>query len=647
VFAKANGGDRILLAAGDYGSFAAGVKDSTVTLTPQPGATATIALMFNPAANVRIDGLTISDLAFEGATHDITVENSLFTGHAVVRSDQMVDADIVFDHNRHPNIDVCDQCFEGRLEVVGLRDEPSGVTIENSVFGPGGDADGVQIGANGVRVLDNEFVGIRQISGPHTDSLQLYGQTNTVISGNYFHNFDTAIMAPDGGTDERITDNLFLSSGRYRPAIQLGSHHGTLFAHNLTLNIDVLADAKVDGAPGSGNVLRDNVIVNGTISTPEDMCIECVVDSNLFTRDPVGSHAVVGDPVYAGGDDPQGYAAYTLAPDSPGAGTASDGGDRGIRLSAAAGPPPDPTPTPTPTEAPTETPTSTETPASTGTPAPTETPAATPTETPTSGPSPTPTAAPTPSPTVGPAPTATPTATGTSTATATPTATGTATPDDRPPDVFLPGLAPPSLAVTFSRAGPYAAFAFDEARGSRVTDAMDAADYGALRGVKHTRTARWGRALEFDGKRSQVSIARPPAPGSALTFEAWVRPTGKAAGWRTVVQDGRGADALALFAGDPRGRAAAGFGATRATGAALASGRWAHLALTYDGDTLELYVNGRMAATTPARAATAAGALTIGGGGPGRGFRGQIDDVRIYTRALGADEIRSDMQTPG
>ena len=64
---------------------------------------------------------------------------------------------------------------------------------------------------------------------------------------------------------------------------------------------------------------------------------------------------------------------------------------------------------------------------------------------------------------------------------------------------------------------------------------------------------------------------------------------------------------------------------------------WSHLAATYDGATLRLFVNGAQAASQAftGSIATSTGVLRIGGNGVwGEYFQGRIDEVRIYNRAL-------------
>ncbi len=64
--------------------------------------------------------MTITDLTFSGPTHDVTVANSQFTGQAVIRADEMDNANVVLDGNSHPNISVagCGDCYEGRIQII-------------------------------------------------------------------------------------------------------------------------------------------------------------------------------------------------------------------------------------------------------------------------------------------------------------------------------------------------------------------------------------------------------------------------------------------------------------------------------------------------------------------------------------------------
>ncbi len=75
---------------------------------------------------------------------------------------------------------------------------------------------------------------------------------------------------------------------------------------------------------------------------------------------------------------------------------------------------------------------------------------------------------------------------------------------------------------------------------------------------------------------------------------------------------------------------------------------WTHLAVTYDGTTERLYVNGTQAGTLAAAGTIAPsnGVLRIGGNNIwSEWFQGRIDEVRVYNRALTAAELGVDMTT--
>ena len=70
---------------------------------------------------------------------------------------------------------------------------------------------------------------------------------------------------------------------------------------------------------------------------------------------------------------------------------------------------------------------------------------------------------------------------------------------------------------------------------------------------------------------------------------------------------------------------------------------WTHLALTYNGSTLTLYRNGVAVANSNVSGTLSPTTLNlqIGGSQFGEYFKGLIDEVRIYNRALTATEIQA------
>ena len=201
-------------------------------------------------------------------------------------------------------------------------------------------------------------------------------------------------------------------------------------------------------------------------------------------------------------------------------------------------------------------------------------------------------------------------------------------------------------------AGLAAAYAFDEGLGASAADASGNGNTGAVGTAGWIATGKFGNALLFNGTNARVTVGDSPSLDltTAMTLEAWVFPTGGAGQWRDVIYKGPD-DIYYLESHTSNGPpATGGTFANPLFGTAVPPlNTWSHLASTYDGTTLRLYVNGVQVASRAQTGAiaTSSGALTIGGDALyGQHFSGRIDEVRIYNSALSASEIQTDMNTP-
>ncbi len=203
-------------------------------------------------------------------------------------------------------------------------------------------------------------------------------------------------------------------------------------------------------------------------------------------------------------------------------------------------------------------------------------------------------------------------------------------------------------------AGLVASYAFGEGAGTTVADSSGNGHTGTVANTAWTASGKFGPALVFNGTNAKVTI--PDAAtlhlSSAMTLEAWVKPASVTPSWRDVIY--KGDDNYFLEAvypgGGPAGGVTTGSSDAFAGGsAALPVNTWSHIAATYDGANIRLYVNGVQVASQ-ARTGTIAGSsnpLQIGGDAIyGQYFNGTIDEARIYSTALTAAQIQSDMTTP-
>ncbi|MDA0180301.1 PQQ-dependent sugar dehydrogenase [Solirubrobacter phytolaccae] len=202
--------------------------------------------------------------------------------------------------------------------------------------------------------------------------------------------------------------------------------------------------------------------------------------------------------------------------------------------------------------------------------------------------------------------------------------------------------------------GLVGAWGFDEASGTVAFDASGRGNPGTISGATRTASGRFGAALSFDGSNDLVTVADSASLDLAagMTLEGWVNPT-QLGDFRTVLMKEHGGTlAYALYA-DGDGGLSSGHVSTpfdqRANGSPLAAGVWSHLAATYDGAILRMYVNGDEISAEPVGGdiSVGTGALRIGGNTVwSEWFSGRLDDLRVYDRALSGTEVRVDMTRP-
>jgi hypothetical protein len=182
------------------------------------------------------------------------------------------------------------------------------------------------------------------------------------------------------------------------------------------------------------------------------------------------------------------------------------------------------------------------------------------------------------------------------------------------------------------------------------------ANHGTIWGATWTSSGRYGKALMFNGSSNWVTVPDVPTLDltTGMTLEAWVYPTTSSGVRDVLIKEGASVDIYNLYARNSVGLAelyayTPNGGNYTAEGSTVAANTWTHLAGTYDGSMLRLYRNGvevaRQARSGPI--ATSGGVLRIGGNSLwGEFFRGRIDEVRIYNRALSPSEIQANMNTP-
>ena len=196
-----------------------------------------------------------------------------------------------------------------------------------------------------------------------------------------------------------------------------------------------------------------------------------------------------------------------------------------------------------------------------------------------------------------------------------------------------------------------------------LNEAICATDYCPRLAVGQIGKGLEFGTVNFNKKFLEVSASQNLKITNSVTVEAWVKPTSNEVMYQRVVEQGgalnkTGFD-LELNVSSTKHTARFNLWKGSQTGvdseSSIPLGVWTHIIATYEksgnDNTIKMYVNGVLENTTISSGVTMAdpeGNLFIGRSGSDGDpsfFFGSLDEVKIYNRALSADEVRNNFQT--
>jgi hypothetical protein len=226
-----------------------------------------------------------------------------------------------------------------------------------------------------------------------------------------------------------------------------------------------------------------------------------------------------------------------------------------------------------------------------------------------------------------------------------------------PPDTFAQPNPPEQLA-------PAAAYNFNEGTGTIAHDVSGNGIDGTLQnGATWNTTGKHGKALSLDGVNDYVYLGNPPIlrlAGSS-TWSAWVKATANPSGDAAVISKSDVSTGWELKTVNISGShkfqiqiaSAHNTFVNRTSVTARSLNTWYFVTGVYDAHahTLDIYVNGvldngTLTGTITGSQVNSPANVSIGRARGQAYWTGLIDDLRVYSRAISAAEVMTDMNTP-
>ncbi len=192
--------------------------------------------------------------------------------------------------------------------------------------------------------------------------------------------------------------------------------------------------------------------------------------------------------------------------------------------------------------------------------------------------------------------------------------------------------------------GLLAEWNFDEGKGTVAKDSSGNGHDATLYGATWAKQGD-GFALNMDGFDDYVDCGKSSSIGigGPITIEAWVKPTRKAHGESCLFGEGYGSYLMTYYdtevchwyiSGGDNGR----YGA-------LLFNEWNHVAGTFDGNDLCIWINGRMTSSRKSKYPSYEPDGNFKIGIKGRPdlpkFKGLVDRVRVYNRGISGEDVKA------